>query len=188
MSQQPLPTKLPQPRKPTKFTGRAKTLATAATFTALLGGWNLIGHLEVSKANAASQPSAPSAQIDTGLAKAAATATSTATATVQPLVLPTIRPLTIAPLATLPPLSDLLTQAITQQLAPEGAPLQLSVPAAVGVAALPTLAPLPSLPPMPSLPPPPSNNSYNNSNNNSNSGSSNNSNSGGGSSQKSGGS
>jgi uncharacterized membrane protein YgcG len=181
MSQKPLSSKVQPGRKPAKFSTRSKTVATAVALTALVGGWDWIGHLEISKAEAVNQPTAT---------PAVSTVQPQVQSQVQPTPLPTIRPLSIvAPIPTLAPPSGLLSPEVVQRLSSSDPAFSLRAQTSVAPLAIATLAPLPSLPPMPSLPPLPSNNDSNSGNSN---GGGSNSNSGGGGggggSQKSGGS
>ena len=76
-------TTTPTRRKPRHFTTGAKAAATTVAVTALLGGWNLIGHLDA--AQAANKAGAQSA------------ATTDSTAAQPSLLLPTVTPSVAAP-------------------------------------------------------------------------------------------
>ncbi len=166
----------PTRRKPRQFTTGAKIAATTAAVTALLGGWNLIGHLDA--AQAASKADAQSA------------GTTVNTATQRSLLLPTVTPtvaatpglpaITFAPIPALPPASALLQASISNGTS--GVSLAaITLPPLQALAPLPTMAPLPGLP---SLPQPPAQSSGGGGGGGGNSGGG----GGGGGSQQSGGS
>lgn len=137
-------------RKALRFDGAAKTVVSALAATTLLGGWNLIAHLDNAQADAKAD----------GAASVTSTVSPTATkpASPPPLRLPTLAPLTIASVPTLQPAPDLAQ--------PRAA--AMTNPVVFSAAELPALAPLPTLAPLPSLPnlPPPSAPSGSGSNNN----------------------
>jgi hypothetical protein len=137
----PAKTASPARRKPRKFSRQAKTIVSAAAVTALIGGWNLIAHLDNAQAtDAAPQP----AQNDAAALQEIRLNTPT------PSPWPTLAPLQIAAIPTLAPRTALPSGGFTS--AAQTGSVQL--PAMALLAPLPDLAPLPS---MPSLPPPPSN-------------------------------
>lgn len=134
------PTPSPK-RKPQRFGRTAKIVVSALATTTLLGGWNLIAHLDSAQADAAAKSATPA------LPTLAPTATGQA-ATPTPLVFPTLAPLTIASVPTLRPAPNLSLPGVTTTVN-AAAFTTLEMPA---LAPLPTMAPLPS---MPNLPPPP---------------------------------
>ncbi len=135
----PAKTASPARRKPRKFSGQAKTIVSAAAVTALIGGWNLIAHLDNAQAtDMAPQP----AQNDAAVLQEIHLNTPT------PSPWPTLAPLQIAAIPTLAPRTALPDGGVS--LAQAG---NVQLPAMALLAPLPDLAPLPS---MPSLPPPPS--------------------------------
>ena len=128
-----------------RFGGAAKTAVSVAAAASLIGGWNLIAHLD-------------KAQADTVSAASPATPVQLPTATSQvqptPIVLPTLAPLSIAPVPTLKaaPGAVGVVNGTGSTLA------AITVPDMPALAPLPTMAPLPSMPSLPPPPPPPSNN------------------------------
>ncbi len=168
---QPTSTKTPQParRKPRKFGRQAKTIVSAAAVTALIGGWNLIAHMDNAQAtDAAPQP----AQNDAAVLQAIHLHTPT------PSPWPTLAPLTIDAIPTLATRAALPNAGAALTARSGG----VQLPAMAVLAPLPDLAPLPS---MPSLPPPPSGGSGGGGSNNNGGGGGN---SGGGGATTSGGS
>lgn len=128
-------------RKPQRFGGAAKIAVSALAATTLLGGWNLIAHLDRAQADAQAKSAAPAMPTLSPTAKKQTVAPT-------PLVFPTLAPLTIAPAPTLRPAPNLSLPDVTTAVN-AAAFTTLDLPA---VAPLPTMAPLPS---MPNLPPPP---------------------------------
>lgn len=125
--------KIQAKRKPRKFTAGAKTVTTALSLGALIGGWNLIGHLEATRN--------PTGNMSSGAAQFSKNTTGSTAS-------PEIPPLAIAPVPTLPAVGENFTgsgaQASRQLPAPTpGTRFQL--PSA------PALAPLPALPAQPGL-------------------------------------
>jgi hypothetical protein len=135
----PAKTASPARRKPRKFSRQAKTIVSAAAVTALIGGWNLIAHLDNAQAtDAMPQP----VQNDAAVLQEFHLNTPT------PNPWPTLAPLQFAAVPTLAPRTALPSGGVTS--AAQAGSVQL--PAMALLAPLPDLAPLPS---MPSLPPPP---------------------------------
>ena len=128
-------------RKPQRFGGAAKIAVSALAVTTLLGGWNLIAHLDRAQADAQAKSAAPVAPTFS------LTATKQSSAPTM-LAFPTLPPLTIAPAPTLRPAPNLSLPGVTTA-ANAAAFTTQGLPA---LAPLPKLAPLPS---MPNLPPPP---------------------------------
>ena len=126
--------------KPQRFGRQAKTAVTMMAAATLLGGWNLIAHLDRAQAGAAPDngaKEAPAAESNPSKPNRGATL----------LPLPTLAPLNLAPIPTLRPAPALA-----------GAPVATTSGAVMTLADLPGLSPLPTLgalPSMPSLPPPP---------------------------------
>jgi len=144
----------PQPKvKPRKFTTRAKTMVTAMSVSALIGGWNVLSHLEALKAGAAQAASGPDQ---------ASWAVPTFTPTpVIPTPWPTIPALVIPPVAPLPAGDSRFAQAPPTPVdnadassAQGGNSAAITLPP-VAVAPLPTLGPLPDLPALPAVSQPP---------------------------------
>ena len=134
-------------RKPRRFTTGAKVAATTVAVTALLGGWNLIGHLEA--AQAANKAGAQSgATTDSTVVKPSL---MLPTVTPTPAATPELRTFAFAPIPTLAPASDLL-QATAPDLSNGGGLAAIALPPLQALAPLPTMEPLPALP---ALPPPP---------------------------------
>ncbi len=124
--------------KPQRFSRQAKTAVTMMAAATLLGGWNLVAHLDRAQAGTASDDGAKEAP-------PAESNPSSPTAGATLLPLPTLAPLTLAPIPTLRPAPALA-----------GAPAATSSGAVMTLADLPGLSPLPTLgalPSMPSLPP-----------------------------------
>ena len=124
--------------KPQRFGRQAKTAVTMMAAATLLGGWNLVAHLDRAQAGAAPED---------GTKEAPAAESNPASPTAGVTLLPTLAPLNLAPIPTLRPAPALA-----------GAPVATTGGAVVTLAELPGLAPLPTLgalPSMPSLPPPP---------------------------------
>lgn len=130
---QPKTKSRPKKVKRRKFSTAAKTVATAASISALIGGWNLIGHLEPSQAAA-------------GNAQPVSAPTSSNATSVQ--ALPAVPPLVIKPVPTLPATGKDFAGAQSESGLRQPAP-QVQAPAAPSVAPLPAL---PALPAMPSAP------------------------------------
>jgi len=136
--------------------------------TALIGGWNVIGHLEEAKAATKTQNNelAPGAN-----ATIADSTIKLPTPTPQPATLdmPDLAPLAVAPIPTLRPMSALLAGGV-QGASQAGAGVAIQLPGLQALAPLPTMAPLPSLPSMPSAPTSSSGSGNSSSSGNSNSG------------------
>ena len=131
-----------------KLNRNAKIGIAALTTTAMIGGWNAIGHLEATT----SQVLAAGAPVAVELVAPTPTLFIPPT----PIVLPTVPALEIAPIATLAPINDGLlvdTTGANEAIAPVQS---LNIQPLAALAPLPTMAPLPDLPSMPA-PPPPSN-------------------------------
>ena len=147
-----------QRRKPknAKLTGGAKVaIATVAT-TALIGGWNAVGHLEAASIQTSALAGGPTVAliVPTSLPTIGAGAGPSAAS----IVLPAIPPLTIDPIPTLALGSSGAANAGSGVVTGGAiASAAVSAPAIPTMAppALPALAPLPDLPSMPAPPPPP---------------------------------
>lgn len=134
------------PRSQRPFGRIAKTLISMTATAALIGGWNWIAHIDSAKvASSQNTPAAAGQDI-----VRTALQTSAANAPQEPLW-PSLQPLIIPPVPTLPPPPSIVAApAIQIRNAAPTAPL-FALPAS---APLPTLAPLPAMPQLP--PPPPS--------------------------------
>jgi hypothetical protein len=121
-------TQSPSPkRKAPRFGGAAKIAVSALAATTLLGGWNLIAHLDNAQADAKANNDG-------------------ATTLLAPISSPMLAPLTIAPVPTLRPASNLALPSAAE----------IANPAVFTASKLPALAPLPTMASLPNLPPPPS--------------------------------
>jgi uncharacterized membrane protein YgcG len=133
-----------QPTRPRaqRFGGAAKTAVSIAAVATMIGGWNLVAHLDNAQADEADASAAPTpAQVSIALDAAQPTQ----------IAFPTLAPLVIAPVPTLRAAPGVLQP--VERVAGDGMPTlsDLSV-----LAPLPTLAPLPAMPELPPPPPAPS--------------------------------
>lgn len=124
-------------RKPPKLDLHGKTVLSALSFVALLGGWNAIGHLEATTNEAAE----PTAKTTPGPMLQAS-----------PSPWPTLSAQTIAPLSTLPP--DAGVDVATNLGFDDGNTIGsiVTLPTLTELAPLPALEPLPGMPTMPVAP------------------------------------
>jgi len=132
----------PTKRKPSRFGASAKTAVSMVAAAALLGGWNLVAHLDNAQADTQADPLTTLSSTSLTVAPVAAIQSRTT-----PRALPTLAPLTIAPVPTLK-----IAPGCVQPADAAAGVAALALPDLPALAALPTLAPLPS---MPNLPPPP---------------------------------
>lgn len=132
-----------------KLNRNAKIGIAALTTTALIGGWNAIGHLEATTSQVLAAEAAVAVEL--------VAPTATLFIPPAPILLPTIPALEIAPIATLAPMGDGLLLDTTGANAAIAPAPSLNIQPLAALAPLPTMAPLPDLPSMPA-PPPPSNN------------------------------
>ncbi len=117
---------------PTKYTRGGKTVTSALAFTAMIGIWSGIGHLEAKDEQV--QAAQPVAELPPAF---------------------TVRQPPVAPLATLAPIPTLAlsfsTDGLTTPLSEET--VELIIPVMPALSQIPTMAPLPSLPERPAPPP-----------------------------------
>ncbi|MBK8050486.1 MAG: hypothetical protein IPK16_27320 [Anaerolineales bacterium] len=121
-----------------KFGAGARTVIAGAAMTAVIGGWNLVGHLDAAKAES-------SPEMD--LAKQGTP--DIVFPTVTPTAVGLLPSLAVTPIPTLPPRTQYESQTTGGQPVSTGA---LNLPALPAFAPLPTMAPLPQLPSLPQAP------------------------------------
>jgi hypothetical protein len=123
-------------KKPPKLNLHGKTAISALSMLALVGGWNVVGHVEAGADDAAF----------------AAEATTAYVLTPTPSLWPTVPAPAVAPLSTLPPAGNVtvLTELAGSADTSLGA---FTVPDVPALAPLPAFEPLPVIPAMPVAPP-----------------------------------
>lgn len=121
-----------------KFGAGARTVIAGAAMTAVIGGWNLVGHLDTAKADSVPE-----------LEPAEQSTPDIVLPTVTPTAVGLLLPLEVTPIPTLPPRTQLATLTNGVQTAPAST---LRLPALPAFAPLPTMAPLPQLPSLPQTP------------------------------------
>ncbi len=146
-------------KKNAKFNGGVKVAIAAVSTTALIGGWNAIGHLEAAQGQGAVLDATPAVALIAPTP--APTSTPGLAFTGATITLPAIPTLEIEPIPTLALASGTGAVASPGTGGVTGvviAPAAVSAPAMPALAplpSLPALAPLPDLPSMPAPPPPP---------------------------------